>query len=159
MKIRKATMEDLNQIVAIASLCFPSNEIILKKTLKERLEVYSDYFWLLKEDRKIIGFIDGLVTDYTNLTDEMYKNPNLHNENGEWQMIFDICILPKYRKRCYAEKLLNQVISDVKPYRHGLVLTCKDEFIHYFKKFGFKNEGVSESTYMGEVSYLMRLEF
>ena len=59
MKIRKATMEDLNQIVAIASLCFPSNEIILKKTLKERLEVYSDYFWLLKEDRKIIGFIDG----------------------------------------------------------------------------------------------------
>ena len=91
--------------------------------------------------------------------DEMYKNPNLHNENGEWQMIFDICILAKYRKRGYAEKLLNQVISDVKPYRHGLVLTCKDEFIRYFKKFGFKNEGVSESTYMGEVSYLMRLEF
>ena len=44
MKIRKATMEDLNQIGAIASLCFPSNEIILKKTLRERLEVYPDYF-------------------------------------------------------------------------------------------------------------------
>ena len=108
MKIRKATMEDLNQIVAIASLCFPSNESILKKTLRERLEVYQDYFWLLKEDGKLIGFIDGLVTDYTNLTDEMYKNPNLHNENGEWQMIFDICILPKYRKRGYAEKLLTK---------------------------------------------------
>ncbi|CKG85925.1 Uncharacterised protein [Fusobacterium polymorphum] len=49
-------------------------------------------------------------------------------------MIFDICILAKYRKRGYAEKLLNQVISDVRAYRHGLVLTCEDKFIHYFKK-------------------------
>ena len=99
MKIRKATMEDLNQIVVIASLCFPSNEAASKKTLRERLEVYPDYFWLLKEDGKLIGFIDGLV------------------------------------------------------------LTCEDKFIHYFKKFGFKNEGVSESTYRGKVCYLMRLEF
>ena len=38
--------------------------------------------------------------------DEMYKN--LHNENEEWQMIFDICILAKYRKRGYAEKLLTK---------------------------------------------------
>ena len=102
MKIRKATMEDLNQIAVIASLCFPSNEATSKNTLRERLEVYPDYFWLLKEDGKLIGFIDGLVTD------EMYKNPNLHNENGEWQMIFDICILAKYRKRGYAEKLLTK---------------------------------------------------
>ena len=91
--------------------------------------------------------------------DEMYKNPNLHNENGEWQMIFDIYILAKYRKRGYAEKLLNQVISDVRAYRHGLVLTCEDKFIYYFKKFGFKNEGVSESTHREKVRYLMRLEF
>ena len=91
--------------------------------------------------------------------DEMYKNLNLHNENGEWQMIFDICILAKYRKRGYAEKLLNQVISDVRAYRHGLVLTCEDKFIHYFKKFGFKNEGISESTDRRKVRYLMRLEF
>lgn len=47
MKIRKATMEDLNQIVVIASLCFPSNETASKNTLRERLEVYPDYFWLL----------------------------------------------------------------------------------------------------------------
>ncbi|EUB30974.1 hypothetical protein HMPREF1501_2415 [Fusobacterium sp. OBRC1] len=38
-------------------------------------------------------------------------------------------------------------------------MTCEDKFIHYFKKFGFKNEGVSESTDRGKVCYLMRLEF
>jgi len=40
-----------------------------------------------------------------------------------------------------------------------LVLTCEDKFIYYFKKFGFKNEGVSESTHREKVRYLMRLEF
>ena len=29
--------------------------------------------------------------------------------------------------------------------RKGVILTCKDEKIHYYAKFGFLNEGESES--------------
>ena len=65
----------------------------------------------------------------------------------------------KIQKKRLCRKAINKVISDVRAYRHGLVLTCEDKFIHYFKKFGFKNEGVSESTHRGKVCYLMRLEF
>ena len=65
----------------------------------------------------------------------------------------------KIQKKRLCRKAINQVISDVRAYRYGLVLTCEDKFIYYFKKFGFKNEGVSESTHREKVPYLMRLEF
>ncbi|WP_249526544.1 GNAT family N-acetyltransferase [Fusobacterium nucleatum] len=75
-------------------------------------------------------------------------------------MIFGVNTLPEYRKRGYAEKLLNEAISEAKSQnRLGLVLTCKDKLVHYYEKFGFKSEGISESTHGGEVWYLMRLEF
>ena len=39
------------------------------------------------------------MTDSPNLEDEMYENPNLHNEKGEWQMIFGVNTLSDYRKK------------------------------------------------------------
>ncbi len=37
-------------------------------------------------------FVDGFVTDEPDLTDEMYENAAMHNENGTWQMIFLVSI-------------------------------------------------------------------
>lgn len=46
------------------------------------------------EGEKLISFVDGMVTDEPNLTDEMYENATMHNENGAWQMIL---VLTPYR--------------------------------------------------------------
>ena len=160
MNIRKAKMEDLDEITAIEAECFPASEAATRKSFEGRLAVYPDYFWILEEDGKIVSFVNGMVTDSPNLSDEMYENPHLHNPEGKWQMIFGINTLPDYRKRGYAEKLLNEMIKDAKDKkRKGVVLTCKDALVHYYSKFGFKNEGVSESTHGGVVWYEMRLEF
>ena len=43
--------------------------------------------------------------------------------------------------------------------RKGLVLTCKDHLVHYYAKFGFENEGVSESEHGGVKWNQMRLKF
>ena len=44
--------------------------------------------------------------------------------------------------------------------RKGLVLTCKERLIHYYAKFGFVDEGVSEkSTHGNVVWHQMRLTF
>lgn len=103
---------------------------------------------------------NGMVTNEDTLTDEMYENVDLHNENGQWQMIFGVNTIPEYRRQGCAEKLMRKVISDVKDQgRKGLVLTCKDSLIHYYEKFGFKNEGISDSTHGGAIWYNMRLTF
>ncbi len=49
-------------------------------------------------------------------------------------------------------------IADAKSHgRSGLVLTCKDKLINYYSKFGFVNEGISESVHGNVTWYQMRL--
>ena len=64
------------------------------------------------EAGKLIAFVDGFVTDESDLTDEMYKNAAMHDENGAWQMIFGVNTLPDYRKHGYAGKLICRMASD-----------------------------------------------
>ena len=160
MNIRNATIDDLQAITEVEARCFPKAEAATEEDFKKRLSVYPNHFWLLEDGDRVVGFVNGMVTDEEILRDEMFENANLHNENGTWQMIFGVDTIPEYRRQGCAEKILNRVISDAKSQgRKGLVLTCKDKLLHYYEKFGFKSEGVSDSTHGGAVWYDMRLTF
>ena len=70
-------------------------------------------------------------------------------------------ILPAYRQHGYAGKLLQKAIADAKEQgRKGLVLTCKNRLVHYYAKFGFADEGVTDKSTHGNVAWhQMRLTF
>ena len=160
MIIRTATMDDLQAVAAVEAECFPAAEAATEEEFAERLKYYGNHFWLMFEEEKLIAFVDGFVTDEANLTDEMYEKAELHNEDGAWQMIFVVNTIPSHRRHGYAGQLIQRAIEDAKVQgRKGLVLTCKDRLVPYYAKFGFKNEGVSESTHGNVVWYQMRLEF
>ena len=160
MEIRNATMDDLQAIAAVEAACFPAAEAATKEEFAGRLAHYADHFWLLFEQGELVAFVDGFCTDMPDLTDEMYENAAMHNEDGAWQMIFGVNTLPEYRKHGYAGQLLRRAIDDARQqHRKGLVLTCKEKLLHYYAKFGFVNEGVSGSTHGGVVWYQMRLRF
>ena len=160
MKIRTATPEDVNMIAAVESRWFPAAEAATEEEFKKRVKYYGNHFWLMFDHDKLISFVDGFVTDQCDLTDEMYEKAEMHNENGKWQMIFGVNTLPEYRKHGYAGQLLEMAIADAKAQgRKGLVLTCKDRLIPYYAKFGFRNEGVSESVHGNAVWNQMRLTF
>lgn len=160
MKIRMATMEDLEAIAAIELRCFPIEEATTEEDFKERLTVYPNHFWVMEDKGKIISFVNGLVTDESILQDKMFEDTKMHDENGKWQMIFGVNTIPEYRRQGCAEAIINRVISDSRVQgRKGLVLTCKEKLLHYYEKFGFKNEGMSQSTHGGAVWYDMRLTF
>ena len=158
MQIRTATIDDLTAITQVEVACFPPAEAATADEFKERLEHYANHFWLMFDNDKLIAFVDGFCTDNPNLTDEMYAKADIHNESGAWQMIFGVNTLPKYRNKGYAAELLNQAIKDAtKQGREGLVLTCKDKLIPFYSKFGFVNEGISESVHGNVTWYQMRL--
>ena len=160
MDIRTATMDDLEQIAAVERACFPAAEAATREEFAQRLAHYADHFWLMLDGARLVAFVDGMVTDRADLTGEMYENAALHDEDGTWQMIFGVNTLPAYRRRGCAGAVLERVIADARAQgRRGCVLTCKDKLVHYYEKFGFVNEGVSQSTHGGVVWYDMRLTF
>lgn len=160
MTIRTAQMEDIDAITAVETECFPPAEAATREEFAERLKYYKDHFWLMFDGGHLVAFVDGMVTSQKDLTDEMYEKAELHEEQGDWQMIFGVNTIPAYRRRGLAEQLLKRAIADAKAQgRKGLVLTCKDKLIHYYAKFGFENEGVSESAHGDVVWNQMRLTF
>ena len=160
MEIRHATLGDLADVTAVESACFPAAEAATEASFRARLVVYPSHFWMLYDGDKLVSFVNGMVTDEPDLTDEMYDNAAMHRENGAWQMIFGVNTIPSYRRKGLAEKVLKQAILDARAQgRRGLVLTCKDALVHYYAKFGFVNEGVSESVHGNVVWNQMRLTF
>ena len=161
MTIRTATAEDLEQIAAVEAECFPAAEAATKAEFAERIAHYGNHFWLLFDGEKLVSFADGFVTNERDLTDEMYENAAIHDENGAWQMIFGVNTIPTYRKRGLAGQLLRCAAADARAQgRRGLVLTCKPELVNYYAQFGFEDEGVTEkSVHGGVVWHQMRLVF
>lgn len=161
MIIKYATTEDIAAIAAVEAECFPPAEAATAKEFVDRVKYYGNHFWLMYEAEKLIAFVDGFVTDERDLTDVMYEDATLHNENGAWQMIFGVNTIPAYRKQGYAGELIDRAIEDARLQgRKGLVLTCKERLVPYYAKFGFVDEGVSEkSTHGNVVWHQMRLSF
>lgn len=160
MEIRKATMEDLDAVTAVEAECFPASEAATAESFRERLSAFADHFWLLWDGDRLVSFVNGMVTDEADLTDEMYVNAAMHQPDGQWQMIFGVNTVPSYRRQGCAARVLQQVIADAQAeWRKGLVLTCKTHMLHYYERFGFVNEGLSDSDHGGAVWYQMRLTF
>ncbi len=160
MEIRHASLADLQALTEVEAECFPAAEAATKDSFRARLRAYPNHFWLMYDQDKLVSFVNGMVTDERDLTDEMYEKAELHRENGDWQMIFGVNTIPAYRRRGLAEKLLRCAIDEAKAQgRMGLVLTCKDALVPYYAKLGFVNEGVSQSVHGNVVWNQMRLTF
>lgn len=160
LKIRHATIEDAKKISELENICFPFAEAASEESIFRRVKAFPNHFWLGFDGDNLVSFVNGLATNQKDLTDEMYENENLHDESGNWQMIFGVDTAPDYRKRGFASQVMETAISDSKRQkRKGLVLTCKEKLIPFYERFGFKNEGLSSSEHGGVKWYQMRLEF
>ena len=114
----------------------------------------------LADGGRIIGFINGAVTDARTISDDMFENAGLHNANGAYQSIFGLDVAEEFRRRGVAAALMNRMIETARERgKKCLILTCKDRLIHYYEKFGYVKLGLSQSVHGGAVWYDMILEF
>ena len=59
--IRKANLDDLEQISELERICFPASEAATKDILKKRLEKFSNYFYVLLVSEKIVSMVNANV--------------------------------------------------------------------------------------------------
>lgn len=158
--VRKATLSDLDALTAVEAECFPEAEAAKREDFEKRLKAYGDRFWLLFADGELVSFVDGPLTEESELTDEMFADTSYHRKDGDWQMIFGVCTLPQHRKKGYAARLLRTALEEARSEgRKGAVLTCKEVLLSFYGSLGFVSEGVSESTHGGALWYKMRIVF
>ena len=158
IKIRHAVKEDLEDIVRIEKECFPPAEAADREAFQKRMDTFLDSFFVAEAKHRVVGFINGAVIEGMYIQDEMYENTSLHDKNGQWQMIFSVGTLPEYRGTGCASKLLQYVIDlSRNEGKKGLVLTCKNQLIDFYSRFGFIDEGISDSTHGGVTWHKMRL--
>lgn len=152
-------MDDLKDIHAIESNCFPPGEAASLSALSKRLQIFPDHFWVLEafsdrpeDDTRILGYINGMVTDHTTIRDEMFEDAGLHDNQGQWQSVFGLAVAEAEQKKGYAGQLIRHLIEQAqKQHRTGITLTCKQHLIPYYGKFGFKDLGISASVHGGAV--------
>lgn len=159
--IRNVKAEDLDQVTEVEALCFPAAEAATEESFRKRIETFPESFFVAEnESGKIIGFINGCVTDERTIRDEIFEDSGLHRADGMYQSIFGLDVIPEYRRQGVAADLMNHLIQTAKARgKKGMILTCKDRLIHYYEKFGYRSLGISGSVHGGAVWYDMLLEF
>ena len=135
--IRQVTPEDLDEVTAVEAACFPEAEAATRESFEQRIKTFPDSFFVAVHDGRIIGFINGCVTDERTIRDEMFEDSSLHDPDGSYQSIFGLDVLEEYRRQGIAAKLMEYLIATARERgKKGLILTCKDRLIHYYSKFG-----------------------
>lgn len=159
--IRNVKIEDLDQVTEVEALCFPVAEAAVEASFRQRIETFPDSFFVAEDENgRIIGFINGCVTDERTIRDEMFEDSGLHHTEGLYQSVFGLDVIPEFRRQGVAADLMNRLMQEAKARgKKGMILTCKDRLIHYYEKFGYRNLGLSASVHGGAVWYDMLLEF
>lgn len=158
MNIRHADLNDLDALANIEAASYPAAEGASRESIKARIEHFPDCFWIIENDGEILSFINGMLTDRADLTDDMYDDPSMHDKDGKRLMIFSVVTHPKHLHCGYASKVMRRLIEDMTAEgKEGIVLTCKEKLLGFYSRFGFENEGVSASTHGDAVWYQMRL--
>lgn len=158
--IRQAKKEDADRLAYIEEICFPKEEAAGPERIRARLEVFGDCFFVAECDGRIVGFINGMVTDNRTIEDILFEDAGLHKPLGAWQSVFGLDVLPEYRHRGYAAGLMEALIAKARAdKRKGCILTCKEHLIPYYSRFGYVNCGISGSQHGGARWYDMILEF
>ena len=150
----------MDALVQVEAACFPAAEAADRKSFKGASVCISSELLVAEDGNRIIGFINGAVTNERTIGDEMFEDTSLHEPQGAYQSIFGLDVIEEYRHRGVASRLMKAMIERARSQgRRGLILTCKDRLIGYYETFGYVNMGISKSVHGGAVWYDMILEF
>lgn len=160
-EFRTIKPEEADEAVDIERTCFSPAQACSREHMYERIAAAPDFF-LVAIDRtngKMAGFFNGLATNEYRLRDEFFTEASLHDPNGKNIILAGLAVLPQYRHMGLARELVYHYCR-IQQARGTLrmVLTCVDEKVKMYEKFGFYDLGESLSNWGGQKWHEMRLD-
>lgn len=152
-EFRNIKQSETEQAVAIEQICFPPNEACSERNMTDRIAAAQDLFLVAvdKETGKIAGFLNGIATDECRFRDEFFTDAGLHNPEGRNIMVLGLDVLPEYRRQGLGRELVYQYLRRERgKCRETVFLTCLNSKVKMYRKFGFTDRGIANSTWGGE---------
>ena len=150
---RNIQPNETDQAVVIEQICFPPNEACSEEHMRERIGMAPELFLVAvdQESGRIAGFLNGLATDEMAFRDQFFLDANLHNPKGVNVMLLGLDVLPEYRMQGLAREIVKKYAQrEKKNNRKYLTLTCLDSKVEMYKKMGFVDNGIANSTWGNE---------
>lgn len=148
MKFRKATIEDLPTLIELENKGFTLKEAATPEAIAQRIEIISDTFIIAEQESEIAGYINGPVIPQKYITDDLFETIKPNPDIGGYLSVLGLVVSEKYQKQGLGGQLLNQFENIArKNARFGVTLTCRDMLVPFYEKYGYKNEGLSDSQH------------
>lgn len=151
--------DEAEQAARIEQICFPPNEACSEKHMKDRIAKAPELFLVAvdKETGKIAGFLNGLSTNEAMFRDAFFTDATLYDPAGKNIMLLGLDVLLEYRGQGLARELMLQYQNrEREKGRSMLLLTCLQEKVEMYQKFGFCDDGIANSSWGGEEWRQMR---
>ncbi|RLF98618.1 MAG: GNAT family N-acetyltransferase [Thaumarchaeota archaeon] len=134
MKIRLAREEDLPQLISILSQLNPRAERCnlerAKEVLRELSKSGQQFLMVCEVSGKIVG------------TAELVIKHNLTHGGRPYGYIENVVVDEDYRGKGVGNKLIESCIKIAREKGcYKLILTCKDDLVKWYGKFGFREFG------------------
>ncbi len=150
---REIEMTEAAEAAKIEQICFPPHEACSEKSMRERVVGAPETFLVAvdAQNGKMAGFLNGLVTKEESFRDEFFTNIRLHDADGKQVMLLGLDVLPEYRGQGLATELVRRYVErECARGRKRLILTCLDSKVEMYRKMGFVDDGIANSTWGGE---------
>jgi len=150
---RTIRQEEAEQAADIERICFPPHEACSKEHMLARIAKAPELFLVAvdKKTGKIAGFLNGIATDEQVFRDEFFTDEGLHVSNGSNIMILGLDVLLQYRHQGLAREIVQRYLCMEKEKgRKQAILTCLPDKIEMYRKMGFSDRGLANSTWGGE---------
>lgn len=144
---------EAEQAAEVERICFPPNEACSKEMMFARIARAPELFLVAadKQTGKIAGFLNGLSTHEHSFRDEFFTDADLYDPDGKNVMLLGLDVLPEYRGLGLARELMRQYRGRQRENgRSKLLLTCLPPKVAMYKKMGFHDEGIANSSWGGE---------
>jgi len=158
MNIRRATIDDLEAIVAIELENFSPEEAIDETVLAKHIETFHNSFLVAEKDGQLLGYLEGPVTQTRYVEDRSFTTEVKDESHlpGGFITLTSLSISQSAQGSGVGKALLETMKRiALEEGREGVSLTCHDYLIAYYEMNGFTDEGESESNHGGSSWYNM----
>jgi ribosomal protein S18 acetylase RimI-like enzyme len=129
---------------------FSIEEAATKEAFVERIQLIPDTFIVAEKEGEILGYINGSIINQPYITDDLFEKIKENPKSGGFQSVLGLAVSKQARNQGIAKILIKKMEKlVVENEREGITLTCKQDLVSFYEKFGFVNHGMSVSQHGG----------